>query len=114
MTIVANINANSCERRIEARISKIAWTKVKLLPEPWCDMGNMRLSVLTQILSIGVTAAAGSRTLNVGTSAAGTDVVDGEVIPTNTDDNLPVGIFTSTGLTLHFSGFIGTVRIYIL
>ena len=67
-----------------------------------------------QILSIGVTAAVGSRTLNVGTSVAGTDVVDGEVIPTNTDYNLPVGIFTSTGLTLHFSGFIGTVRIYIL
>ena len=67
-----------------------------------------------QVLSIAVTAAAGSRTLTVGTSAAATDVIDSEVIPTNTDQNLPVGIFTSTGLTLHFSGFIGTVRVYIL
>ena len=67
-----------------------------------------------QIHSIAVTAAAGSRTLAVGTSASGTDVIDGEAIPTNTDQNFPVGIFTSTGLTLHFSGFTGTVRVYLL
>lgn len=78
------------------------------------DGTTVALPANKQVLSIAVTAAAGSRTLTVGTSAAATDVIDSEVIPTNTDQNLPVGIFTSTGLTLHFSGFIGTVRVYIL
>ena len=66
-----------------------------------------------RLIGFGINAAAGSRTFTVGTTVGG-DELDSVTIPTNTDYDVNVRLYTSTGVTLHFSSFTGNVRIYLL
>ena len=66
-----------------------------------------------RLMGFGIDAAAGSRTFTVGTTVGG-DELDSVTIPTNTDYDVNVRLYTSTGVTIHFTGFTGNVRIYLL
>ena len=66
-----------------------------------------------RLMGFGINAAAGARTFTVGTTPGG-DELDSVTIPTNTDYDVNVRLYTSTGVTIHFTGFTGNVRIYLL
>ena len=58
VSVVADINSYPSDRRIKARIAKIARTKVKFLPESRCYVRDVRLAILAEILpSASITAA---------------------------------------------------------
>jgi hypothetical protein len=52
---------------------------------------------------IVVEAAAGSRTIKIGTSAGADDILELTTIPTNTDFTYTMNKYTSTTITLHFT-----------
>ena len=64
--------------------------------------------------SISVIPAAGDRVLTVGYSAGEGEVIDAEDISGNDGASFPSGKYFHNGITLHFSGFTGSVLIYLL
>jgi hypothetical protein len=64
--------------------------------------------------SISVVPAAGVRLLTVGYSSGTGEVVDAEEISSNDGASFHVGKYYHAGKTLHFSGFTGSVLIYLL
>jgi len=60
---------------------------------------------------IAVKAQSGSRTIKIGTTAGGDDVLELSTIPTNTDFSLTLNRYTSTTLTLHFTLTGGTADV---
>lgn len=64
--------------------------------------------------SITTIPAAGARTLSVGYSAGGGEVIDSETIDNNDETSFPIGRRYSAGKTLHFSQYTGQIVIYLL
>ena len=54
MPVVANVNADAGERRVETRIAEIARTEIKLFPKAGSHVRDVRLAVLAEILAVGV------------------------------------------------------------
>lgn len=52
---------------------------------------------------IAVKAAAGARTIKIGTSAGGDEILGETDIESSTDFSASIGRYTSSGLTLHFT-----------
>ena len=58
VAVVTDVHADARERRIETRITKIAGTEIKLLPETGIDVRNVVLAILAEILPISIDYAA--------------------------------------------------------
>src|SRR5262249_35080951 len=52
VTVVTDINADTRERSVEARIAEVAWPEVKLLPETGIHVRYVILAVLAEILPV--------------------------------------------------------------
>ena len=64
--------------------------------------------------SISVLPSGADRTLTIGTTPSGTEVLEDMAIAANTSPSAALGIYFHNGATLSFSGFVGTVKLYIL
>ena len=54
MTIVADVDSNICELRLEHGIAEIAGLEVELLPKAWGTVWNVVLSIFSKILAVGI------------------------------------------------------------
>jgi len=54
VSIVADVNADFSNRRIEDRVAEISGTKIEFLPEAWLAMRDMDLAKLAEVLAIRV------------------------------------------------------------
>jgi hypothetical protein len=54
VAVVTDVDAELHIRRLEYRISEIAWLEEKLFIEPRIDLGNVRLAILAEEFSVGV------------------------------------------------------------
>ncbi len=79
------------------------------------DGGTVTIAPGKVLIGFGIASAVGSRTLDVGTTAGGTQIVEGEELPSGEDVFINVNRYFPSGATLHFSGA-GTisVRVYLL
>lgn len=64
--------------------------------------------------SISVVPAIGARVLTVGYSTGTAEVIDNEDVDSNDGASFSIGKYYHTGKTLHFSGFTGSVLVYLL
>ena len=67
-----------------------------------------------QLDSIAVIPAAGARTITIGYTASATQIADTEDVNSNQSLVLTIKKYYHTVQTIHFSGFTGSVRIYLL
>ena len=67
-----------------------------------------------QLHSIAVVPASGARVLTVGYSAGAGEVIDEEDVDSDDSVTFPINKYYHAGITLHFSGFTGSVLIYVL
>src|SRR5690606_34902099 len=54
VAVVANINADPRDRRIETRIAEIAGTKIELFPKAGSDVRDVRLAILAEVFAIRI------------------------------------------------------------
>lgn len=78
------------------------------------DTSTINISAGKQVLSIAIVPTGSTRTLSVGYSAGTGELIDNEPIDANDSPVFYIGRYFHTAKTLHFSGFTGSVLIYIL
>lgn len=64
--------------------------------------------------SISIVPGTGTRTITVGYSLGAGEVIDAEEIDNNDAASFAIGKYYHTAKTIHFSGFTGSVLIYLL
>lgn len=72
-------------------------------PQTVSDGGTISVGGGNLINVIAVKAATGARTIKIGTTAGGDDVLEASDIDSGSDFSASIGRYTSTSLTLHFT-----------
>jgi hypothetical protein len=77
------------------------------------DGGTISIPGGTLIQVVAVKKAVGARTIQIGTTAGGAEILDETDIDSNADFSAEIHRYTSTNLTLHFTLTGGSVQVLI-
>jgi len=66
------------------------------------------------LLGIGFAPDASARTISVGTTIGGTEILDTEPIPANSSHGVGLGMYFHQSTVIHFSGFAGDIRLILI
>ena len=64
--------------------------------------------------SVSVIPETGDRVLTIGYTYGSGEIIDAEEIISDTAPSFPRGMYFHNGQTIHFSGFVGQVKLYII